>query len=111
MLLSEHGIDTTQEILVVSNEFHLARTRMLFARVWGNDENLNNKVLFSGRDVRGGGKGKELPVRTYCVPSTRLSPGGDALLRWTRSEQVKTRSAETNPAFLRFLMLLLRCLL
>ena len=41
VLLSEEGIDTTQEILVVSNEFHLARTRMLFARVWGNDENLN----------------------------------------------------------------------
>lgn len=40
-LLAEQGYDTTQEILVVSNGFHLARTRMLFERVWGTDENLN----------------------------------------------------------------------
>ena len=40
-LLAEHGYDTTQEILVVTNDFHLTRTRMLFKRVWGGDYNLN----------------------------------------------------------------------
>ena len=40
-LLHEQGYDTTQEILVVTNDFHLTRTRMLFERVWGGDYNLN----------------------------------------------------------------------
>lgn len=40
-LLEEQGYDTGQEILVVSNGFHLTRTRMLFERVWGTDGNLN----------------------------------------------------------------------
>lgn len=41
LLLAEQGYDVTEEILVVSNGFHLARTRMLFERIWGTDENLN----------------------------------------------------------------------
>ena len=40
-LLSEEGYDTTQEMLVVSSDFHLARVRMLWGRVWGSDENLS----------------------------------------------------------------------
>ena len=40
-LLAEQGYDVTQEILVVSNGFHLTRARMLFERTWGTDENLN----------------------------------------------------------------------
>ena len=33
-LLAEKGYDTTGDILVVSNGFHLARVRMLWGRVW-----------------------------------------------------------------------------
>ena len=40
-LLYQQGYDTTEEILVVTNDFHLTRTRMLFKRVWGGDYNLN----------------------------------------------------------------------
>ena len=40
-LLAEQGFDTTQDIVVVSNGFHLTRVRMLFERVWDGDENLS----------------------------------------------------------------------
>ena len=33
-LLAEKGYDTTGDILVVSNGFHLTRVRMLWGRVW-----------------------------------------------------------------------------
>ena len=33
-LLYEQGYDTTQDVLVVSNGFHLTRVRMLFGRFW-----------------------------------------------------------------------------
>jgi DNA-binding beta-propeller fold protein YncE len=35
------GIDVTDDIVVVSNDFHLARVRMLFKRVAGGDYHLN----------------------------------------------------------------------
>lgn len=40
-LLEKNGYDTDQDIVVVSNGFHLTRVRMLFERVWGGDENLS----------------------------------------------------------------------
>ena len=40
-LLEEEGYDMDQDIVVVSNGFHLTRVRMLFDRVWGGDENLS----------------------------------------------------------------------
>lgn len=40
-VVAEHGIDVTDEMVVVSNDFHLARVRMLFKRVTGGDYNLN----------------------------------------------------------------------
>ena len=40
-LLEKNGYDTDQDIVVVSNGFHLTRVRMLFGRVWGGDENLS----------------------------------------------------------------------
>ena len=40
-LLAEQGYDTTEDILVVSNGFHLTRVRMLFDRVWGGTYNLS----------------------------------------------------------------------
>lgn len=40
-LLRERGYDTAQEILVVSNGFHLTRVRMLFGRVWGDTDRLS----------------------------------------------------------------------
>ena len=40
-LLAELGHDTTQDIIVVSNGFHLTRVRMLWSRVWGGDYNLS----------------------------------------------------------------------
>ena len=40
-LLAEQGYDTTQDIIVVSSGFHLARVRMLWGRVWGGDYNLS----------------------------------------------------------------------
>ena len=40
-LLAELGYDTTQDIIVVSNGFHLTRVRMLWSRVWGGDYNLS----------------------------------------------------------------------
>ena len=40
-LLEEMDIDTEQEFVVVSNGFHLTRTRILWERVFGTDENLN----------------------------------------------------------------------
>ena len=40
-LLEELGYDTEQEFLVVSNGFHLTRTRILWERVFGTDDNLN----------------------------------------------------------------------
>lgn len=39
-LLAEHGYDVTDDIVVVSNGFHLARTRMLWKRM-GGDHNLS----------------------------------------------------------------------
>ena len=40
-LLEQLGHDTEQEFLVVSNGFHLTRTRILWERVFGTDDNLN----------------------------------------------------------------------
>jgi len=40
-LLEELEIDTNREFVVVSNGFHLTRTRILWERVFGTDENLN----------------------------------------------------------------------
>lgn len=40
-LLYEQGYVTDQDILVVSNGFHLTRVRMLFDRVWGDTDNLS----------------------------------------------------------------------
>ena len=40
-LLAEEGYDTTEDIVVVSNGFHLTRVRMLWNRVWGGDYNLS----------------------------------------------------------------------
>ena len=40
-LLAGQGYDTTDDILVVSNGFHLTRVRMLFGRVWGGTYNLS----------------------------------------------------------------------
>ena len=40
-LLAEEGYDTTEDIVVVSNGFHLTRVRMLWDRVWGGDYNLS----------------------------------------------------------------------
>lgn len=40
-LLAEEGYDTTQDIIVVSNGFHLTRVRMLWGRVWGGNGNLS----------------------------------------------------------------------
>ena len=40
-LLHERGYDTTSDIAVVSNGFHLARVRMLWSRVSGGDYNLS----------------------------------------------------------------------
>jgi len=40
-LLHDLGYDTTQDIVVVSNGFHLTRVRMLWERVWGEDDNLS----------------------------------------------------------------------
>ena len=40
-LLAEEGYDTTNDIVVVSNGFHLTRVRMLWDRVCGGDYNLS----------------------------------------------------------------------
>ena len=40
-LLEERGYDTAQDIVVVSNGFHLTRVRMLFERVWDGGDNLS----------------------------------------------------------------------
>lgn len=40
-VLHDNGYDTTDEIIVVSNGFHLTRVRMLWNRVWGGDYNLS----------------------------------------------------------------------
>ena len=40
-LLAAEGYDTTADILVVSNGFHLTRVRMLWSRVCGGDYNLS----------------------------------------------------------------------
>jgi uncharacterized SAM-binding protein YcdF (DUF218 family) len=40
-VIAAHGIDVTDDIVVVSNDFHLARVRMLFKRVAGGDYHLN----------------------------------------------------------------------
>lgn len=40
-LLAEEGYDITQDMIVVSNGFHLTRVRMLWNRVWGGDYNLS----------------------------------------------------------------------
>lgn len=36
-LLSREGIDTTQEVVIVSNGFHLTRVRMLYNRLYSGD--------------------------------------------------------------------------
>ena len=40
-VIAAHGIDVTDDLVVVSNDFHLARVRMLFKRVAGGDYHLN----------------------------------------------------------------------
>ena len=40
-LLAEAGYDTTADMVVVSNGFHLTRVRMLWSRVCGGDDNLS----------------------------------------------------------------------
>lgn len=40
-LLAEAGYDTTADMMVVSNGFHLTRVRMLWSRVCGGDYNLS----------------------------------------------------------------------
>lgn len=40
-LLTELGYDTTVDMIVVSNGFHLTRARMLWGRVWGDDYDLS----------------------------------------------------------------------
>lgn len=40
-LLAEAGYDVTEDIVVVSNGFHLARTRMLFGRMAGQTDSLS----------------------------------------------------------------------
>ena len=40
-LLEQVGHDVDQDIVVVSNGFHLTRVRMLWARIHGNDDNLS----------------------------------------------------------------------
>ena len=40
-LLADEGYDVTQDMVVVSNGFHLARTRMLWRRICGGDYNLS----------------------------------------------------------------------
>ncbi len=40
-LLAEEGYDVTQDMVVVSNGFHLTRVRMLWERVCGTDDNLS----------------------------------------------------------------------
>ena len=40
-LLAEEGYDVTEDMVVVSNGFHLARTRMLWRRICGGDGNLS----------------------------------------------------------------------
>ena len=40
-MLEEKGYDTDDDMVVVSNGFHLTRVRMLWERVFGNDENLS----------------------------------------------------------------------
>lgn len=40
-LLAEKGYDTTQDMIVVSNGFHLTRVRLLWSRAWGGDYNLS----------------------------------------------------------------------
>lgn len=40
-LLKAEGYDTDQDMVVVSNGFHLTRVRMLWGRVWGSGGNLS----------------------------------------------------------------------
>jgi len=40
-LLAEEGYDTTADMVVVSNGFHLTRVRMLWSRVWEGDYTLS----------------------------------------------------------------------
>lgn len=40
-LLADEGYDTTADMVVVSNGFHLTRVRMLWSRVCGGDDNLS----------------------------------------------------------------------
>ena len=40
-LLTQEGYDTTADMVVVSNGFHLTRVRMLWSRVCGGDDNLS----------------------------------------------------------------------
>ena len=49
-LLAERGYDTTQDMVVVSNGFHLTRVRMLWGRVWGGDDNLSTLAALSSHE-------------------------------------------------------------
>lgn len=40
-LLADEGYDTTADMVVVSNGFHLTRVRMLWSRICGGDDNLS----------------------------------------------------------------------
>ena len=40
-LMQEQGINTADEVVIVSNGFHLTRVRMLFNRVYGDENQLN----------------------------------------------------------------------
>ena len=47
VLLEENGYDTEDEIVVVSNGFHLSRVRMLWTRIHGDDDNLSTLAASS----------------------------------------------------------------
>ncbi len=40
-LLTEKGYDVTDDVVVVSNGFHLTRVRMIWGRVWGTTDSLS----------------------------------------------------------------------
>ena len=40
-LLEKNGYDIEDDMIVVSNGFHLTRVRMLWARIHGDDDNLS----------------------------------------------------------------------
>jgi uncharacterized SAM-binding protein YcdF (DUF218 family) len=40
-LLEDEGLDAAQGVVVVSNGFHLTRVRLLWSRVWGDEDDLS----------------------------------------------------------------------